>query len=99
MKGSRCHRKNVASRLSKKSVSSKQQSQNQTYNFHIGEQVAKRKSRAYAFYKPDPDVEFDKDDKPKYIVFYCSICRSVQKQGVSSGDAASTGQLLKYNLQ
>ncbi|KAE9400296.1 hypothetical protein BT96DRAFT_772648, partial [Gymnopus androsaceus JB14] len=51
----------------------------------------KRTAPIYAFYHPDPKVEFDKDIA-KYAVFACRNCRSTQKQGLTGTDAASTSE-------
>ncbi|KAE9388821.1 hypothetical protein BT96DRAFT_947331 [Gymnopus androsaceus JB14] len=45
--------------------------------------VAKRRSNAYAFFACTPNVEFDADSRPKFIVYNCTICRAVVKQGAS----------------
>lgn len=58
----------------------------------VGDIVAKRKSHAYSFFARDPDIEFDTSGKAKFIVFNCTICCSVVKQGAQGSDSASTGE-------
>ncbi|KAE9394030.1 hypothetical protein BT96DRAFT_943443 [Gymnopus androsaceus JB14] len=55
-----------------------------------GEVVVKHWSSAYSFFGRDPDVEFNADGKAKFVVFNCTLCCVVVKQGASGTDAAST---------
>ncbi|KAE9385363.1 hypothetical protein BT96DRAFT_751949, partial [Gymnopus androsaceus JB14] len=55
----------------------------------------KQTAPIYAFYHPNPKVEFDKDIA-KYAVFACRNCCSTQKQGLMGTDAASTSVLHQH---
>lgn len=60
----------------------------------IGNAVLKRKSNAYAFFGQTPNVEFDAEGKAKFILYNCTVCQAVVKQGASGSDSASTGKSL-----
>ncbi|KAE9392697.1 hypothetical protein BT96DRAFT_748908, partial [Gymnopus androsaceus JB14] len=51
----------------------------------------------YAFFNPEPDIEFANDGTAEYIVFSCTMCRSLVKQGLKTSDKSSTGALIRHS--
>ncbi|KAJ3753997.1 hypothetical protein EV360DRAFT_28664, partial [Lentinula raphanica] len=55
----------------------------------------RRKSSVYAFFNPEPEIDFKKDGTtPDYLVFSCSHCRTKVRQGLNTSDKGSTGNLI-----
>ncbi|KAE9396503.1 hypothetical protein BT96DRAFT_749584, partial [Gymnopus androsaceus JB14] len=53
-------------------------------------------SPIYAFYHKDPEIKFDRNNKPKYAKFACTLCCEIKKQGLTGTDMASTGQMKQH---
>ncbi|KAE9400279.1 hypothetical protein BT96DRAFT_819454, partial [Gymnopus androsaceus JB14] len=50
----------------------------------------------YAFYNPNSKVKFASNGTAEYIAFSCSTCWAQVKQGLKTGDKASTGALIQH---
>ncbi|KAJ3748228.1 hypothetical protein EV360DRAFT_2061, partial [Lentinula raphanica] len=53
-------------------------------------------SPVYAFFHAVPEIEFGQDDKPAYLIYCCTNCAEKIRQGWSTGDRGSTGNLREH---
>ena len=57
--------------------------------------MLKRKAPVYAFFSL-PEIEYDNISGQKYYVFSCVQCRHKVRQGATTRDRASTGQMNRH---
>jgi len=75
---------------SKNSVSKLIYTMKNTYPW-IEKDLSRRKAPIYAFFDAEPTFEFDSEGTIEYLVWRCSHCGEVKRQGMKTKDKGSTG--------